>query len=109
MTRQRDRESLGEEFFHACSFCRGRGVIKLPETVNSEIERKLKKYASQKDLNELTIRAHPQIIDRLTKAHASHVAKILKGSRLNIEYELDDQYRIDEWNIFVKKNNTKAG
>jgi len=108
MTRQRDRESLGEEFFHACSFCRGRGVIKMPDTVNSEIERRLKRYAAQKDVNELTIRAHPQIIDRLTKVHASQVAKILKGSRLNIEYESDDQYRIDEWNIFLKKNNTKT-
>ena len=105
MTRQRERESLGEEFYSNCFYCRGRGTIKMSDIIDSEIERKLKRYSAQRNLRELTVRAHPQIINRLTGPNAADVKRILKGSRLYVKYEPERKYRVDEWYIFAEGNN----
>lgn len=104
MTRQRDKESLGEEFYSDCLYCRGRGTVKLWEIIRIEIERRLKRYTAKRRIHEVKIRAHPQIIEQLTDESSARIARILNKSQLTIEYEPKADYGIDEWNIHIEKS-----
>jgi ribonuclease G len=103
MTRQRDSAALGTEFYSNCPGCRGSGVIKQAESICGEIERSLRRYLNQKDIEEITVSAHPRTIDLLMGDEAPEIAKLIKGKTIIIEYEPIESYSLDEWHFQVKK------
>lgn len=66
MTRQRMRKSLEGASYQACEHCAGKGLVKSPATVFSQIMRKLKKYIMEANLKkgfrrkrEIFLTVHP--------------------------------------------------
>jgi len=103
MTRQRDRASLGAEFFKSCPGCHGSGIIKQAESVCADIQRNLRRYLNQRNIEEITVSAHPRTIDLLMGDEAPEIARLIKGKPVIIEYEPIDDYGLDEWRFQVKK------
>jgi len=105
MTRERDKESLGEEHFGQCPYCRGTGRVKLLETVSIEIQRALRKLVSMSAEGEYKVCAHPDVIQRLKSEDAPAVDKVLKRSGLIVEFLPITDYHLEEWHCYP----TQAG
>jgi ribonuclease G len=105
MTRERDKESLGEEHFGQCPYCHGTGRVKLLETVSIEVQRALRKLVSMGAEGEFKVCAHPDVIQRLKSEDASAVDRVLKRSRLIVEFLPITDYHLEEWHCYP----TKAG
>ncbi len=103
MTRERDRESLGEALFGKCPYCNGTGDVKVPETVSIEIQRELRKISLQRERKngDVKVYAHPTVIERLKGADAQALGKILKRSKMNVELLSVSDYHLEQWNCYV--------
>ncbi|MBN1919316.1 MAG: Rne/Rng family ribonuclease [Verrucomicrobia bacterium] len=105
MTRERDKESLGEEHFGECPYCRGTGRIKQVGTVSLEVQRALRKLVALGSAGEYKVCAHPDVIDRLRNEDAPGVDKLLKRSNLIVEFLPITDYHLEEWHCYP----TQAG
>jgi len=105
MTRERDKESLGEEHFGECPYCHGTGRVKLLETISIEVQRALRKLVAMGSAGEYKVCAHPDVIDRLKNEDAAAVDKLLKRSRLIVEFLPIADYHLEEWHCYP----TQAG
>lgn len=67
MTRQRAQESLASTQFVPCPYCRGKGLLKSPETLSVELQRALhtvmRRY--QDRVHEFKVAVHPELLRRL--------------------------------------------
>jgi ribonuclease G len=61
MTRKRTGETINESMTEACPYCQGRGRVQSAETVSIEIERELRKLASQVDEEAFVVTVHPDV------------------------------------------------
>jgi ribonuclease G len=109
MTRERDKESLGEEHFGECPYCHGTGRVKLLETISLEIQRALRKLVSMRAEGEFKVCAHPEVIDRLKTEDAAAVDRVLKRSRLIVEFLPITDYHLEEWHCYPTKASELAG
>ncbi len=109
MTRERDRESLGESIFGKCPYCNGTGDVKLPETVSIEIQRELKRVTAERKSGEVKVYAHPSVVERLKTVDAPAIAKVLKRGRLNIELLSVNDYHLEQWNCYVDEQGKGPG
>ncbi len=100
MTRERDKESLGEEHYGECPYCHGTGRVKLIETVSIEVQRALRKLVAMRAEGEFKLCAHPDVIERLKTEDAGAVAKLLKLSRLIVEFLPITDYHLEEWHCY---------
>ena len=100
MTRERDRESLGEALFGKCPYCEGTGDVKLPETVSIEIQRELRRIASERKSLEVKVYAHPTVVERLKTKDSAAVGKILKQGKMNVELLSVSDYHFEQWNCY---------
>ena len=66
LTRKRTERSLERVMTRACPTCEGLGRVKAPETVCLELRRALLAEAARTEANELSVRAHPEILKLLT-------------------------------------------
>jgi len=103
MTRERDRESLGETLFGKCPYCNGTGDVKVPETVSIEIQRELRRIGSVKKNVEVKVYAHPTVIERLKTADAQALGKIVQRSKMNVELLSVSDYHLEQWNCYVNE------
>ncbi len=103
MTRQRDRESLGEAVFGECPYCHGTGSVKLPETVSIEIQRELRRIGSGGNNVDVKVYAHPTLIERLKTKDSAAVSKIIKQSRINVELLSVSDCHLEEWSCYVNE------
>lgn len=103
MTRERDRESLGETLFGKCPYCNGTGDVKVPETVSIEIQRELRRMGSVKKNVEVKVYAHPTVIERLKTADAQALGKIVQRSKMNVELLSVSDYHLEQWNCYVNE------
>jgi ribonuclease G len=101
MTRERDRESLGEALFGKCPYCNGTGDVKVPETVSIEIQRELRRIGSMRKNGEVKVYAHPTVIERLKTTDAEGVGKIVRSSGLDVELLSVSDYHLEQWNCYV--------
>jgi ribonuclease G len=108
MTREREKESLGEEHFGECPYCRGSGRVKLIETVSIEIQRALRKLVAMRSEGEFKVCAHPHVIERLKNEDAGAVDKLLKRSRLIVEFLPITDYHLEEWQCYPTQTSEMA-
>jgi len=101
MTRQRDKESLGEALFGKCPYCEGTGDVKLAETVSIEIQRDLRRIGSGRKNVDVKVYAHPTVVERLKTGDAGAIEKIAKPSRINVQLLSVSDYHLEQWNCYV--------
>ncbi len=104
MTRERDRESLGEAIFGKCPYCGGTGDVKLPETVTIEVQRELRRIASERKGADVKVYAHPTVIERLKKEDSASVARIVKRGGMNVELLSVNDYHLEQWKCYVSES-----
>lgn len=99
MTRKRTRESLEHLLCEPCRACEGRGYVKTPETVCTEIFRELMRLGAPLSGRELLILAHADVVERLLEAGAATLAELAGRVGLPIRLQVERLYGIDQFDI----------
>ncbi len=101
MTRERDRESLGEALFGKCPYCDGTGDVKLPETISIEVQRELRRLGSDRGTANVKVYAHPTVVDRLKTEDSGAVARIAKHAKMTVELLSVNDYHLEQWKCYA--------
>ena len=75
-TRKRTRESLGQTLCEPCRACRGRGVVKTPETVCYEVFREILRADRAYDSPTYSVLASQAFVDRMHEEESASVAEL---------------------------------
>lgn len=97
MTRERDKESIGEMVTKKCPYCHGMGFIKDVESISIEIQRELRKLANNGANEDIKVCAHPEVIEHLKNNHGPAVSRVMAKSCFNIEFLPVADYHLEEW------------
>lgn len=101
MTRKRTRESLGQVMCEPCPVCKGRGVLKSPQTVCYEIFREILREARVYDNEKFLILAAPSVIDCLLDEESTHVADLEAFVGRAIEFRVETIYNQEQYDIVL--------
>ena len=99
MTRKRTRESLEHLLCEPCPSCDGRGFVKTPETVCSEIFREILRQSPRSSGRELLILAHADVIERLLEDEAASLHELKAQAGLPIRLQVEGLYGVDQFDI----------
>jgi ribonuclease G len=99
MTRKRSSESLGQVLCQSCPTCDGRGTLKSPETICSEIFREILRETRAFECDTFLVLAAQAVIDRLLGEDASYVSDLEKFTGRTIQFKIDGMRSPDQYNI----------
>jgi ribonuclease G len=103
MTRQRTKVSLVHTLSEPCPTCNGLGRVVSKETVVTRLHSWVRRFRAKTGEMGLTIKAHPEIVEFITKGMKSHLRKIMWDALLYIKLEADPDLRIEEFNCYSWK------
>ena len=106
MTRERVRPSLLFAFSEPCFMCNGLGRVLSKNTVLTKIERWIRRFKAERREWSIIIRVHSALADYMQEGVISHLRRMMWKYRLRIEILRDDSFRIDEFRVILKKENT---
>lgn len=102
MTRQRSRESLGNQLLNACPYCEGRGQIKSNATLAYEILRGVKKQMTQtEDGNRITVRVHPEIANFLYDEASASLESLEREINHKVIIKASQELHQDRYEISI--------
>lgn len=99
MTRKRTRESLGQSLCEPCPECSGAGVVKSAETICFEIYREIMRESRQFECEKLLVLAAENVVERMLEAEADRVAELEDHIGHPIEFQAEDRYRQEHYDI----------
>lgn len=106
MTRQRVQESINRAIYMECPACRGKGVVKSPETMSVEIQREIVRVFSEKeDLHELLIVVSPPVMDRLRKEDEGLLVDLERRFAGRLIFKTDHTFTMEDYRIANPKTN----
>lgn len=106
MTRERLRPTLIFSFKESCPVCNGTGLVLTKDSVISKLDRWIKRFkASNRGFQHLKIIAHPEIAGHLPKDYKNRFKQLFRN-RLLLTIEEDSNVNIDDFKIYLKKNNS---
>ncbi len=103
MTRQRTKVSLIQTFNEPCPMCDGSGMVPSKETVVTRLQSWVKRFRTRTGEMGLTVQAHPEIVEFITKGLKSHLRQIMWDSLLYIKLEPDSTLNIDDFKCYSWK------
>lgn len=101
MTRKRTRESLGQTMCESCPVCRGRGILKSPETVCYEIFREILRDARAYENDKFMVLASQVVIDLLLDEESANVADLESFIGRTIEFRVESVYNQEQYDIVL--------
>lgn len=99
MTRKRTGETISEVITEACPYCQGRAKIASPETVSIQIERELRKLASETDEEAFLVTAQPEVAMFLIGARGETVEEIERRIRRAVYVRSNPLMHIEKYEI----------
>lgn len=101
MTRQREHESIQDAVYVPCTYCRGTGLLKSPETMSVEIQRRLGTVLRSKGYRNVPVRVvmHPAVLQRLKNEDASLLAELETEYRHELSFRADDSLHYEEFHV----------
>jgi ribonuclease G len=109
MTRQRHTESIAAAMYVDCPHCKGRGVVKSPESMSVEIQRKLtsimKARVRSEDDFQLRVHCNQEVLDRLRTQDEKLLIELEKKFFAKISCRPEPTYGNEQWAIFNAMNN----
>lgn len=104
MTRQRQEESIRDAVYEDCPYCKGRGMIKTPETMSVEIQRRLTEILrKRKDrcVTELSVRVvvHPEVLERLRSRDEEILVGLEQRLSGNLSFRADPTLHREEFRL----------
>ncbi|MBU0691017.1 Rne/Rng family ribonuclease [bacterium] len=103
MTRQRTKLSLIQAFNEPCPTCNGSGMVMSKETIVTRLQSWVRRFRARTGEMGLTIRAHPEVVEFITKGLKSHLRKIMWDALMYIKLEPDDELKLDEFRCYSWK------
>ncbi|MBI5059847.1 Rne/Rng family ribonuclease [candidate division KSB1 bacterium] len=103
MTRQRTKDSLLHTFNETCPTCGGSGMVVVKESVVTQLQSWIRRFRARSGEMGLTVKAHPEIVDFVTKGDKSHLRQIMWDSMLYIKLEPEPSLRLDEFKCYSWK------
>jgi ribonuclease G len=100
MTRKRVRESLIEFLWEPCSRCNSHGFVKSKDTVAYEIIREIKRQLPIYEDPNITIEAHPDVIQLLRGSERQTMETIAEESDKEFHYISLSDYPVDVYDIY---------
>ena len=100
MTRQRENESLESTIFDDCPYCKGRGLIKSPESMSVEIQRRLNEVVAKRNYKKVIVKAHTRVVERLEKEDKKLFEGIQKQFQMELLFEKDPSLHIEDFHLF---------
>jgi len=101
MTRQREHESIKDQFFDPCPYCKGTGLVKSALSVSVEIQRKLNFILQNPKYKKINIRVivHPEILARLKNEDAGLLADMEKKYANDLSFRPDGNLHYEEFRL----------
>jgi ribonuclease G len=103
LTRQRTKPSLVYTFNEPCPACDGSGMIVSKETVVTRLECWIKRFRGRTGELGLTVRAHPDVVQFVTKGLKSHLRRIMWANLMYIKLEPDENLKLEEFKCYSWK------
>lgn len=96
MTRKKVKKSLSKTINQPCPYCRGRGVVFSEATIETMVERELKRVCSVNDDRELLVYVHPKIATRMSDEATSSLERELDRK---IYLKADEELHLEDIKI----------
>jgi ribonuclease G len=101
VTRKRVQDSITKFLTETCPCCDGMGRIKSKETITYEILRKLIKFISHNSSENITIEAHPDIIDYIISNEKDSINEIEQEYNRIISIKGNENNNLTEFSIKI--------
>ena len=106
MTRQREHESIQDAVYVPCPYCRGSGLVKSPESMSVEIQRRLLSILRSKNYRKVPIRVsmNPEVLQRLKNQDAGLLDELESEFNHELSFRGDETLHIEEFYIYNADN-----
>ncbi len=101
LTRKRTRESLEHVLCQPCPVCKGRGMLKTPQTVCYEIFREILREARQFGADEYLVIASQVVIDLLIDEEAASLMKLQEFIGRQIHLKVEPAYHQEQYDVVL--------
>jgi ribonuclease G len=101
ITRKRTRESLEHVLCEPCPVCKGRGVLKTPQTVCYEIFREILREARQFGAETYLVIASQLVIDLLLDEESEGLTRLQEFIGRSIQLQVDAQYHQEQFDVVL--------
>lgn len=101
ITRKRTRESLEHVLCEPCRVCKGRGVLKTPETVCYEIFREILREARAFGTDKYLVMASQPVIDMLLDEEAQSLMKLQEFIGKPIHLQVEALYNQEQFDVIL--------
>ena len=105
MTRQRQQESLSQNLYTDCPYCRGRGIVKSSTTMSVELQRKLgsvvRRLQTKSPGKEFSLRilVHPSVLERIKAEDAELLVRMEKLYGVKLSFRADPVFHVENFKI----------
>ena len=108
MTRQRHSESTSSGIYTSCPYCTGRGIVKSPRAMSTEIQRSLvsvirhRRNSSSSQEGEkikIQILLHPTNLERLRTEDEEHLIEIEEAYNTQLSFQADPSYHVENFKL----------
>ncbi len=103
MTRQRARRSIEAKSYQRCPYCGGRGTIKSPSTVSTNLARQLTRILSVTRAHEVFVSLHPEVASYVVAPERNMIKQLERRFRKYIRLIEDPNQHMEEIKIDEKK------
>ncbi len=105
MTRQRVQESISRSIYTECPACRGKGIVKSPETMSAELQREIQRIlAKHTEVHEITVFINPALMERLKTQDEELLVNLERRFAARFTFKTDHHYHIEEFKIINTQN-----
>lgn len=110
MTRQRVQESISRSLYTECPHCKGRGMIKSPETVSVEIQRAIiRALRLHPDVHELRIHVPAPVMERLKNEDEELLVELERKFQGRLTFRVDPKMGAEEFKLVNTANEEEIG
>jgi len=110
MTRQRVQESISRSLYIECPHCKGRGMIKSPETMSVEIQRAIvRALRLHPDVHELRIHVNAQVMDRLKNEDEELLVELERKFQGRLTFRVDPKLSHEEFKLVNSATEEEIG
>ena len=101
ITRKRIRESLEHVLCEPCPVCKGRSVLKTPQTVCYEIFREILREARQFDADKYLVLASPMVIDLLLDEESTSLVQLQEFIGKSVTLQVESHYNQEQFDVVL--------
>ncbi len=101
MTRQREQESILDQVYDPCPYCRGSGLVKSALTMSAEIQRRLSSVMRDKKYKGVALRVymHPEVLERLRNEDAELFDDLEHRYKHELSFRADPALHYEEFRL----------